>query len=336
MGSNSVGDIASAIRRVCKMMSSAKYEIGEGEMATNCEGTVKYKVGDVVRLVDDVTGATQGFMNGDICKIVKTGLDGRHSYAIRHLDATKGNFRGFVDDKHIEPRYKVGDKVRLVKHSVATRGFSIGDVYEITGHGFSSQYEIKVGVMSGFVNDEHIEPYKDEKEMFKVGDKVRVVNGTDIEGVITLKVNNHGLCSSAIYPLPTVNIDSGNGEIWKVNLDDIELVDEGKEKELELWQSAKNRYRMIHEVLDDLIIGLKSEGSERLGIPGCDFCNRYRLGCTSSCLWLQVINNNKVCSDKNSPWRKVFDNTYEAKSTIEEALGKIDRQIAKLENPDEV
>ncbi len=61
MGSDSVGVIARAIHKICMMMSSAKYEIGEGEMATNCEGTVKYKVGDVVRLVDDVTGATQGF-----------------------------------------------------------------------------------------------------------------------------------------------------------------------------------------------------------------------------------------------------------------------------------
>jgi hypothetical protein len=70
---NNVDDIASAIRKVCKVMSSAKYEIGEGKMATNCEGTVKYKVGDVVRLVDGSSSATAGFEIGDICKIVEVG-----------------------------------------------------------------------------------------------------------------------------------------------------------------------------------------------------------------------------------------------------------------------
>lgn len=219
-----------------------------------------------------------------------------------------------------------------MKHSVATRGFSIGDVYEITGPGFSNQYEIKVGVRSGFVNDEHIEPYKEEKEMFKVGDKVRVVNGTDIEGVITLKANNHGLCSSAIYPLPTVNIDRGNGEIWKVNLDDIELVDEGKEKELELWKSAERRYYRIFDILKGVLVGIHADGCKVWGIPGCDFCKEYRSRC-KECPWTQVMDKDRpACSS----WRAVRQKIGDAINATKEILTKINAQIEKMENPDEV
>ena len=172
--------------------------------------------------------------------------------------------------------------------------------------------------------------------MFKVGDKVRVVNGTDIEGVITLKANNHGLCSSAIYPFPTVNIDRGNGEIWKVNLDDIGLVDEEKEKELELWQSAKKRYLRIHEVLGELIIELKNGGNDRLDIPKCDFCDKYNTpfqGCNAECPWRQVIGNGTVCGEpaQKSSWREVYDHVGDAKSAVSSILRKIDDQITGME-----
>lgn len=41
---------------------------------------------------------------------------GCNPYAIRLLDTARG-YTGFVHNSNIEPRYKVGDKVRLVKHS---------------------------------------------------------------------------------------------------------------------------------------------------------------------------------------------------------------------------
>lgn len=168
--------------------------------------------------------------------------------------------------------------------------------------------------------------------MFKVGDKVRVVNGTDIEGVITLKANNHGLCSSVIYPLPTVNIDRGNGEIWKVNLDDIELVDEGKEKELELWKSAERRYYRIFDILEGVLVGIHADGCKVLGIPGCDFCKEYRSRC-KECPWAQVMDKDRpACSS----WESVRQKIGDAVNATKEILTKINAQIEKMENPDEV
>ena len=60
---------------------------------------------------------------------------------------------------------KVGDKVKLIKHSDYTRGFDIGDICKINdiNESGSCRIEIDNGITLGYVDEEHIEKIKEEK-----------------------------------------------------------------------------------------------------------------------------------------------------------------------------
>ena len=64
-----------------------------------------------------------------------------------------------------ETEFKVGDKVKLIKHSDYTRGFDIGDICKINdiNESGSCRIEIDNGITLGYVDEEHIEKIKEEK-----------------------------------------------------------------------------------------------------------------------------------------------------------------------------
>lgn len=199
--------------------------------------------------------------------------------------------------------------------------------------------------------------FKEEIDVFKVGDKVRIVQDKLKEGchgvagnkgVITLKENTEGLMRSGadvdgtIYPFPTVNVDCG-GAIWKVNLDAVELVDEKTEKDLELWKSAEKRYNRIYEILKGVLMGMYANGCDTLGIPECDFCkeickensiyNIYNSAGCKKCAWAQVMDE---CCSGCSSWNVMREKIIDALDVTDEILTKINAQIAKMEKADEV
>lgn len=324
------------------------------ETTRKIDGNVReYQAGDVVRLVSH-SDACFGIPVGAICKIQevenkKAETDGNHQYRI-----SCGRIIGFVNKEHIEPRYKVGDKVRLVEHSSYTKVFSVGGVYSVSGlRGYGEDgygydgihlYEIsdEHGLV-GYVDDKHIEPYKykEENEMFEVGDKVRIIReklrvgctGVFGTGVITEEANSHGLDRRTIYPFPTVNISCGDNFVWKVNLDAVELIT--KEEELAMWKNARERYGKIHKGLSELMDGLQSTGNKRLGIPECKFCIEHESDCYY-CPWGQVMNDGESCSEAQSSWRKIQSSIDSAMEGTSRALEMITDQIAKLEKTDEV
>ena len=72
---------------------------------------------------------------------------------------------GETEQEVEDTELKVGDKVKLVKHSDCTKGFELGDICTIndineTG---SCRIEIDNGITLGYVDEEHIEKIKEEK-----------------------------------------------------------------------------------------------------------------------------------------------------------------------------
>lgn len=64
-----------------------------------------------------------------------------------------------------ETEFKVGDKVKLVKHSECTNGINLGDICKINdiNESGSCRIEIDNGITLGYVDEEHIEKIKEEK-----------------------------------------------------------------------------------------------------------------------------------------------------------------------------
>ena len=58
-----------------------------------------------------------------------------------------------------DTEFKVGDKVKLVKHSDYTKGFELGDICKINDINKigSCRIEINNGITLGYVDEEHIE-----------------------------------------------------------------------------------------------------------------------------------------------------------------------------------
>lgn len=64
-----------------------------------------------------------------------------------------------------DTEFKVGDKVKLIKHSDCTKGFELGDICKINDINEigSCRIEIDNGITLGYVDEEHIEKIKEEK-----------------------------------------------------------------------------------------------------------------------------------------------------------------------------
>ena len=64
-----------------------------------------------------------------------------------------------------DTEFKVGDKVKLVKHSECTNGINLGDICKINdiNESGSCRIEIDNGITLGYVDEEHIEKIKEEK-----------------------------------------------------------------------------------------------------------------------------------------------------------------------------
>lgn len=72
---------------------------------------------------------------------------------------------GETEQEVEDTEFKVGDKVKLVKHSDCTKGFELGDICKITSMNEYARCNIEIdnGTTLGYVNEEHIEKVKEEK-----------------------------------------------------------------------------------------------------------------------------------------------------------------------------
>lgn len=89
----------------------------------------------------------------------------------KSIDTIVDNFnKMFTSDEETEQEvedteFKVGDKVKLVKHSDYTNGLELGDICKINdiNESGSCKIEIDNGITLGYVDEEHIEKIKEEK-----------------------------------------------------------------------------------------------------------------------------------------------------------------------------
>lgn len=89
----------------------------------------------------------------------------------KSIDTIVDNFnKMFTSDEETEQEvedteFKVGDKVKLVKHSECTNGINLGDICKINdiNESGSCRIEIDNGITLGYVDEENIEKIKEEK-----------------------------------------------------------------------------------------------------------------------------------------------------------------------------
>lgn len=103
--------------------------------------------------------------------------------------------------------------------------------------------------------------------------------------------------------------------------------------EKELWKSTKIRYLKIKEVIEELLSGIKVNGSTEYNIPKCQFCvvdeSKYRneeYQTCSECGWGKIFGE---CEDDNSEWHKMSNNLFYIKYNLCDIIEKIDNQINK-------
>lgn len=125
------------------------------------------------------------------------------------------------------------------------KSFTIGKVYESDERGYnivgdsgfrfnalSADETIYGGGFASTKFEEVFEEKEDNNMKFKVGDKVRIIKATKgslgVEGkigVITNEICNNGLLMDSEWSYDGINIDCGNGSIWRVGCESkLELI----------------------------------------------------------------------------------------------------------------
>ena len=150
------------------------------ELVTEEETSMKFKVGDKVRVKDSWFGH-----DGDIGTIVD--YDGEPVYPFLvefDVERQGGKEESFNEEslELIEPeeekvmKFKVGDKVTVVDNQFGNKG-KVGEITNIMG--MSMPYYVSFGIDGGqWSESEELELVKEEEKVmeFKVGDKVKVSN----------------------------------------------------------------------------------------------------------------------------------------------------------------
>lgn len=143
-------------------------------------------------------------------------------------------------------KFKVGDKVRLMKNSSATHGFKVGEIYKIVDiSNKGDRYPIKITNQKiyGFVNNKHIQKmseqcytYKDLKKS-PIGTKVTFENGSVLVKTREGRFENY-IDHTYIEYLKKLE-DNSHGKIIKIEKPEYKTVYEYK---LEVLDEVEKRY----------------------------------------------------------------------------------------------
>lgn len=142
--------------------------------------------------------------------------------------------------------FRVGEKVKLIKHTNCTNGFQEGQIYEITKTNCGGVHRIKIsnGDFIGFVNEEDIQKIQFTKSDLKDGDVVTYRDGkkaTVLRGQSELRsIDQIGLMYLKDYDERLKYVDNKKYDIIKVEHPvQYETVYERKE---EILDEAEKRY----------------------------------------------------------------------------------------------
>lgn len=85
---------------------------------------------------------------------------------VNNMFTSNEEHSGETEQEEVEDiEFKVGDKVKLVKHTDCTNGFQLGDICTISDLNVIGRHDIEIdnGIDLGYVDEEHIEKIKEEK-----------------------------------------------------------------------------------------------------------------------------------------------------------------------------
>ena len=103
--------------------------------------------------------------------------------------------------------------------------------------------------------------------------------------------------------------------------------DEEDITELEMWKSTLKRYNKIDEALYELNDGISSDGSKKLNIPTCIFCEIEDGNC-NNCQWGKIFGD---CNDDSSLYGLLYNSFSITQNIVNNITNKIKEQINNME-----